>query len=389
MPVLFFMPWVACPNLIDLGKFQLVPYKRGKLPGMLNGISQTNFDAVLGSYGDPDLYPSPTISRHIQCATLLVWPDHQEKMRLDEKNFKFHLEQAQYVTFAALAQRRFGSYLGYYNTDGYQVFAQPFDENAQGNTAITTRRRDGSHSFLVINATAPRFIRPQHVDTTLQMDIDPEFVIALLRLELGKVKSIVDAAISLFVMANTDAPAMSERAEMVLMRVAFETLLGATHKTADLRSCFEKHFDKELPDPVKWHIGTLTEEIWRKRWHEHVNRPLDAWIQDFCAVRNAAAHGLNDQHCPPVWSRCNHLLFASWLFPLMVKKILEKQGLYSLSELDIAARQGCEAFLAQNVLDRVNMDKPELWWSYIERELYFDIGFKNLINATTSCLPSS
>lgn len=382
MPILFFMPWVACAEPLDLDVLRLVPYTRGSQPGTLNGVPQATLDAILGSYGEPDVFPSPTNPTHVRHATLLTWAEDQQGVELKGEHITSHLLQAQYVTFSALAKRRFASHFGYCNAAGYQPIGQRFDAAAPGNTAITVRRRDGHSMQFVGHATAPRFIRPQHVDSNLWMDIDPVLVTALLHVAPGDEKDRLDAAIDLFVKANTDSSAMSERTELVLMRVAFETLLDSTHKTADLRQRFEDHFSQELPTTPTWHVGALKEGVWRARWPKAVRRPLDAWLQDFCAARNAAAHS-PDRHTPTVWCSHNHLLFASWLFVLMVKKVLAEQGLYALSENDQALRRGFEAFFAHDVLGCVDANMPELWWSNVERDLLLGIEWKSVFG--TSC----
>ena len=375
MPILFFMPWVACAEPLDLGVLRLVPYTRGAQPAAHDGWPQATLDAVLGSYGEPDVYPEPNTPRHVQHATLLTWTENPEGVGLESAHIASRLVQAQYVTFSALAKRRYASHFGYCNADGYRPVAQCFDAGSPGNTAVTVRRRDGQSLQYIGGATAPRFIRPQHVDSNLWVDIDAPLAAALLKVPLGDLKDRLDAAIDLCVKANTDSSAMSERTELVLMRVAFETLLKATHETADLRRRFEEHFAQDLPAVPTWHAGALTENVWRARWPKAVKRPLDAWLKDFCASRNAVAHGPS-QDKPPVWASHNHLLLASWLFALMVKKLLAEQGLYALSDCDQALRRGFEAFFAHDVLSRVDADRPELWWSRVECDLLWEIERK-------------
>lgn len=377
MPILFFMPWVACEEPLNLGVLRLVPYTRGTKPGTHDGWPQATLDAILGSYGEPDVYPKPNAPRHIQHATLLTWAESQEDDRLKRAHVASRLVQAQYVTFSALAKRRFGSHFEYCNADGYRPIAQCFDTAAPGNSAITVRRRDGQSLQYIGGATAPRFIRPQHVDGNLRLNIDAALAAALLRVPSGDLKDRLDAAIDLCVKANTDSSAMSERTELVLMRVAFETLLNATHQTADLRQRLEEHFAQDLPAVPTWHTGALSESVWRARWPKAVKRPLDAWLQDFCAGRNAVAHGPS-HHAPTVWPSHNHLLFASWLFVLMVKKVLAEQDLYVLSKLDQALRRGFEAFFAHDVLSKVGKDTSEIWWSRIECDLGWSIDWKTV-----------
>jgi hypothetical protein len=184
-------------------------------------------------------------------------------------------------------------------------------------------------------------------------------------------------SIEVFLRANTDA-SVPERAEIVLMRVAFETLLNASHKTSDLLKRFSDHFKAELPVPPIWHAGKYTEVVWRTRWPKQTERPLDAWVQDFCAARNSAAHGSIGAKGATIWASPHHLLFSSWLFPLTVRGVLASAGKYTFSAEDIALRAGFEAFFAHDIFAPCKKDEPELFWSKIERSLLFPVWAKRL-----------
>ena len=374
MPILFFLPWATCHERIDFSRFSLLPYVRGELPGSSIGTLQDVVDAVLGSYGDPDFFPSTASTKHLQSATLIDWKDDGVGADLDDDKILERLTQLRYVSFSALAERRFCGHSGYCNADGYQAVAQRFSADSPGSTAISTRRRDGHGLHYVGTAFTPRFIRPDHVNANLRIDLDASLVEALLQLPDGLVKRRFDDSIAAYLNANTDSSAVLERTEMVSMRVAFETLLEARHESSDLRKRFAQHFSNDLPAKATWSPGEVSEAVWRARWKSNVNRPLDAWVQDFCASRNSAAHGGGgEQHERTVWPRHNHLLFTSMLFPLMVKQALADMGLYAISDRDRASRGGFEVFLGHDLLGKVEEDKPELWWSRVERGLLFAI----------------
>ncbi|WP_085632935.1 hypothetical protein [Pseudomonas sp. R16(2017)] len=368
MSVLFFFPWVASRGVLQLGELNLIPYERGQAPRTLHGVSQEIIDIVLGNYGDV-AYPSfPNVFTSIRQATLLTWAGDTEGLELPESQISERLEQSRYIAFSALAQRRFCSHGDYCNSDGYEVIAQSFAAERPGSISITTRRRDGFTRTYISRTSSPRFLRPEHVDSRLHIEIDEALARALLDLPLGNLKSQIDEAIAAFLRANTDSSTMFPHAELVLMRSAFETLLGASHLAKDLRRKFSKHFTGELPNPPIWGDGIYTEECWQERWPKST-RPLDAWVRDLCDARNTAAHGVRANSQPSIWQCQNHLLFSSWLFPLIVKKILADADLYSLSDEDVAARKGCEAFLAHDLLSRINEDSDERWWNRVDSEI--------------------
>jgi len=380
MSVLFFLPWVTTAEEVQLGSMTLVPYVRGDAPGQLLGVGQEVLDAILGSYGDQAFYPSRT-STHVRTCTIITWESDIDGLELSEDQIIPRLEMANYLAFSALSQRRFCSHYGYCNSDRYQVIAQRFSKDRPGDTTLITRRRDGGGQHYVGSAEVPRFIRPHHVDGRLSFSLDAPLVIALLGLPDGLLKDRVDEAIDVFLRANTDSSTMRERSEMVLMRVAFETLLDSTHETSDLRRCFREHFQADLPGTPSWATGSFNEAQWRARWTRHVERPFDAWIQDFCSARNAAAHGPRGASALPIWQRHNHLLFSSWLFPLMVKKMLAAEGLYELQDEDVIARRGFEAFFAHDLLAYADDEETNFWWNRVESELLLPV-YANRIFST-------
>lgn len=372
MPALIFMPWVGCAATIELDQLLLAPYERHQKSSDICGIAKSTVDAILGSYGDPTLSTPGPNARPVQHATLAIWKGAGDS-EVDDAAIMARLAQMQYVVFAALANRNLFAHMGYCNTDACRVVAQRFDPANPGRLAVTHRRRDGNGMHYLGDSTAPRFIRSTHIGNSIRLNIEPALVNALLRMPLGTTKDNIDGAIGVFLNANTDSPAVLERTEVVLTRIAFETLLETNHETAELRKSFAAHFRGEVPTDVEWGSGQLNERTWRDRWSANVARPLDAWVQDFCSSRNAAAHGPKAAHMPPVWSTHNHLLFASALFPRMVKKVLADAGLYSLSAEDRAWRKGFEAFFAHDISGRVDPQKPECWWSKVEGEMLGDI----------------
>lgn len=378
MAVLFFLPWVATDNEVQVGCIRLIPYVRGEEPGEIHGVPQEILDAVLGSYGNQTMFPNHEATAHVTKATILIWSDDVTGLEVAEEAINPRLEQGNYLAFSALAMRRVCANVGYCNSDGYQVIAQRFQSDDPGATSLTTRRRDGHGIHYVRGAPVPRFVRPHHVQEHLLLDFDHELMRALAALPDSELKSRIDEAIDSFLRANTDSPSMRERSEMVLMRIAFETILGANHDTGNLRQRFNEHFGENLPTPPIWTAGLIDEAAWRSKWRSNVHRPLDAWVQDFCASRNAAAHGPQATREQPLWPRHNHLLFSSWLFPLIVKQLLAAENLFRLSEEDTAARTGFEAFFGHDLLAYSDEDERHLWWNRVESDLLFPLSVRRI-----------
>lgn len=52
MAVLFFLPWVTCSERVELGAMSLLPYERGRRPGPLGAVTQSDLDAILAAYAN-------------------------------------------------------------------------------------------------------------------------------------------------------------------------------------------------------------------------------------------------------------------------------------------------------------------------------------------------
>lgn len=378
MAVVFFMPWVAATEELRVADMCLIPYERGRLPGKILGIPQAAFDGVLGNYGDRGFGSQP--SHPIHQAALIIWDADTPGMEVSDAQIQQRLVQSSYFVFSALAGRSLCSAFEYYNADTLQVVAQRFDVDSPTHSCVTMRRRDGATQNMLAGSAGPKFIRPHHVDNRARISLDTPLLEALLKLPDGKLKERVDDAVVSFLRANTDAPSMDERSELILMRVAIDTVLNVSHDKSAFRRAINENLD-ELPNPPIWHKGSLDEIWWRAHWDKNVNRPLDAWVHDFCAARNAAAHGPASGEKGSIWPRHNHLIFSAWLLPLIVKKLLVQAALYEFSAEDKVARAGFEVFLAHDLLASTNKDENNVWWQIAESTLFLPLFAERLRQA--------
>jgi hypothetical protein len=380
MPILYFLPWVTADEEVTMGNMKLVPYMRGKQPAIHDGIFLSDLDETLGNYGNPTYsekhHPSP-----VQEATLVAWND--APYNPTDEDIQASLQVGQQLAFCALAKRRFNASRDYCNADGYQMRAQRFQTGNGSSTSVATRRRDRDvRNSLNGKTLIPIFLRPLHVDSLIHLDINKNLFNALQGVGDRDLKERLSNSIEMFVLANTDAPSIPERAELVLLRSAFEKVLDVGYLTNKLASGFMVHFKEDLPVTPIWHQGEFNELAWRGRWPDtkdrKITRPLVAWVYDFCAARNDAAHGgSKSKHPNTLWNTRNHLLFGSWLFPLMIKKILASLGLYALTEEDNLYRQGCEKFLAHDLL-AWDEEKDESEWSKVESKLHQEARSRKL-----------
>jgi hypothetical protein len=362
MPTLFFMPWTHIKAAGFVGPIALVPYERGLSPGSLGKTTQSTLDAVIGNYADHAFIQNVDSTVPVQKALILRWPgDDERESLLSDDEIQERLQQTQMLTFAALSERQFGTHWNYCNTDGLTVTAQHFSEGNPSGTAITTRRRDGnSLNYMSGGRGKPLFLRPLHVADRYTLDMDGNFALALLNTPDGPLRNRLLDAITLFNRANTDANEVPPSAEIVFMRAALETLLGASHKTSDLKAKLLNLMSTRL-GKLEWHDVHISPKTWQDRWRDET-RPFSAWVQDFCHWRNEGAHGKSGskKYPDPVWSLWNHLLFMSWFMSRIVKVLLADEGLYTLTQDDKEELENIELFFTFDILRRD--EREQIYW---------------------------
>jgi hypothetical protein len=364
MPTLFFMPWTAVNGTGHVGPISLVPYKRNSAPGTLGKTSQESLDAIIGNYADRAFVQDGASTVPVKRAVILRWPgDNERETILNDDELQERLQQTQWLVFAAISKRRYGWFLEYCNSDGLLVTAQNYSEDNPASTAIRTRQRDGSGMNYVSGTRGkPVFLRPLHASDRYSFDLDGQLALALLNVPVGPLRSRIEDAVTMFIRANTDANEVPESAEIVFMRAALETLVDATHQTADLKQKLMALMAPHL-GPAEWHDVHIAPEKWQERWKKYKpTRPFEAWIDDFCHWRNEGAHGTGGPktHEPAVWSLGNHLMFTSWFTSRIVKCILAAEGLYTMTEEDKDELCNTELFFTYDIL--AQDDNNQLYW---------------------------
>ena len=381
MPTMFFMPWTHVKAASNIGPLSFVPYKRCVAPNSLGKITQQSIDAIIGNYADRAFIQHADSTVPVNEALILRWPGDEERdSLLTDDEIQDRLQQAQLLTFAALAERQFGRHWNYCNTDSLTTIAQNFSEDHPAASSITTRRRDGNTSYhMAGRGGKPIFLRPLHVADQNLLEIDENFARVLLSVPAGPLRDRLLDSIALFNNSNTDASEVPLSAEIVLMRAALETLVGATHQTADLKERLVELMAPYL-GPIVGHNVHLQPRRWKDRWNEV--RPFSAWVQDFCHWRNESAHGKSatKRHRDPIWSLCNHLLFTSWLMSRIVKVVLAQEGLYTLTDEDKDELANIEQFFTYDISARD--DGGPIYWLTVQSQVQ-SLQLERILNAST------
>jgi hypothetical protein len=339
--VIAFLPWIWLDSQLNVGPVRLIPYERGRQPGGRGSAQQADVDGVLKAYATRKSH----IVRRATLMELGAWRLGEEA-DADVRSDLFRARE--FVAFAALAKRRlFRGHLDYCNFDNYAFVLQSYQAGHTGAFSFSTRRRDGGTNYLW-DTKEFTFLKPLHVAADTKLTIDQSLLEALLTADAAD-RAPYEAVVE-FNRANTDSLDIPIHTELVMVKSAFEFLLGVRQQVDDFVNALLPLVPERQPDD-QFH-GPLAE-----RWNrERENRPvrlLEAWAREFCIRRNEGAHGRRRrgrEHF--VWSEESHLAFVSILFPLLVKQLLAQSGLLQMSENDQIELAWIETYLMYDPFER-------------------------------------
>lgn len=329
-----------------------------------------------------DLVLEPYIEsgkRPITTATILRIGDGDLIRDLTEEQKRFAFIIAELISMAGLSNRRFFDGLGmtYCSRRNFSLIIQRFQEPGSG-TAIITRRRDGT-TQTQISKDAHYIRRPAYLFVPFKIEFDLGLLHALLGAQTlsDEQWSPILEAITLFNLANTDSDEIPEFIELVLVSGAFERVLECASSEQALSESVTSLLPSGKAMPLS-ELKRLGPDDIKSRFR-HSTSIRDVWIRDFFRLRGNLAHGrTTTAKYPSLWSLKDHLLFASFAFPLLLKCKLAKLAVYSLTERDQVHIDTFESLLCEDhcvpLEDEENPIRP-LWNRILEEAMlkrYFD-----------------
>jgi hypothetical protein len=156
MSVLAFCPWLHIGNTYALGSIEVVPYRRGQLPGPSGSDSQRLLDSITEPYLAFANHP-------IEYATLFKQSGRNITDDLNEDEVRDLYFRLEILAFCALSQREYfiQGPMHYWNRENFTLIVQRFDHSS-GGVGIATRRRDGG-GLSYVTRQAYRVRKPDHV----------------------------------------------------------------------------------------------------------------------------------------------------------------------------------------------------------------------------------
>lgn len=335
---------------------RLLPYARGKAPGDTLHAKQQDLDDVLRAY-------DTGLKTRVSKAALIEIGDWHAGMDADDAARGRLFRARIIIGFSALSHRQlFSGHMRYCCYDTYTMVVQRYQTGQAGRFHYTTRRRDGgTGNYWTADEFA--FYRPLHVDSHARVELDQKLASCLLDLA-PDADDPLTGALEEFNAANTDSMDVPLHIEVVLVKSAFERLLGVGSKDKEFSRALQDCVPNMESDPK----GPLLDK-WKNRF-PRAPSILGAWAQEFSALRGANAHGTDRKLDHFVWGTHAHLAFASILFPLIVKKKLADAGLWAQPEADAEKLRRIQDYLMHDPFNPGRMKREDSHpWTDIDGEV--------------------
>lgn len=351
---LILLPWLRLRSPTTVLGVQFVPYAQAAVPAQFQPFF-TDIARILSSYRDIEGNPvAECVVGSIQGAEPCKDLTRAEATVVNEA--------VQLLTFCGLATNEYFSQIGHYtNSSAFQVLFQRFEPRSEG-IALTIRRRDGEtlsggYKHGQVKFSVPvqcSHLQPAHIDAALLATLDdcckaPD---ALSRRLLQ--------AISLYNQCHSDSDAVLPEREIVLLASALEQLFadcyGADDVACKVSTLLAAYGAIKVGGSARAGALQLSKgrEAQEQAWFLHRK-----WAQEIYHLRSDFTHGNDPARRSWGWSVLEHLVMASFVFPLLVKVLLAQASRYSLLENDIDRLQVIDHLLNETdwAADRGNHSK--------------------------------
>lgn len=328
---LILLPWLKLKSSVTVLRVCFTPYAREQGPVTLQLFS-SDIDRILARYRDVEGRPI------VECGVGVLDPNDPCKDITDVEASRVN-EAIQLFAFAGLAMNEYFSQVGHYtNSSAFQVFFQGFTPGSSNEITFFIRRRDGRTREVGSKQGQVKFsipiqcahLEPAHIDLALLEALDQCF-----KAPDAQTRRLLQA-ISRFNQAHTDSDAVLPEREIILMASAFEQLFancnGAKDLACKVSTLLDNYGAVKVGSSVRASAIQLAKGREKKQeqaWFLHRK-----WVQELYHLRNDFTHGNDPARRSWGWSVPEHLVMASFVFPLLVKVLLAAKSKYSLTQQD-------------------------------------------------------
>ncbi len=375
-----FMPWLTLKQECEVAGVRFVPFRDrdGRVSPLLGG-AERQIALILSSYVDAE-------GQSVATGTIATTPGRG--WNLADGDFDLVDWAASLLFIASWATNEyFPKFFGaYVNASYFRVVWQRFTGDATW-IAPVSRRRDGSMTNGGYEHGKIRFSRPMHCATQDPADIDVGLLEALDKASAQGSETIqrLRSAASFVELANTDDELVNWKAEAILMACAFEQMLDADGSKRELVTEFAPLFAPfgalSVDDTLK-----VRPDIWLDPQYAQAQRGWwvhKKWIEELYNLRSKSAHKGTHAGRNWAWLPREHLVMAAFVFPLLIKLMLAREGFYELSDEDRAHGGAVDRILASTGWHEPgeNRPNPDNKWNKAIRDAAEPIRLQRIIEA--------
>ncbi len=343
--LLAFLPWLNIPATVPLAGVQFVPF-RDRNGQTSPGLSDLEPSLKIILSGFVDLEGQAIGNCAIACIKEKspIWDLSQD----DQSTIQ---QAVQLLALAALSGNEYygGGIGSYANTTSFQLLVQRFTEPPSW-VSFQIRRRDGVTLDSGYKHGEVRIILPLACKVMRAVPIDEKLVEGLnkaLNSDSSTMRRLIPA-LSFFNLANTDSDAMLPEAEAILTAAAFEQLLGTDG--AYESSCEVGELLKSFGSVAAGAARSIRPgialssgyEAQQNGWFVHRK-----WAEELYDLRSKLIHGESLSKRTWGWSPAEHLVMGAFVFPLLVKLCLAREGHYTLDNEDQAKCRSIDPLLSK------------------------------------------
>lgn len=301
---------------------------------------------------------------------------------LEDEDHDLISRYSKLLELSAFAKNDYNKTLGCYSNSSHFQFVRQRFTLPVNYIFFSTRRRDGETSDGGYLHGEIKFPMPLQAKNSNKTCIDTEFVSAMVNAVLtnSPVARSLQAALTLFDLANSDSDLMQLRAEVILMANAFELLLkayGAREIANAVATLMSPFIGASVGDAQMARPGIFLKNNNEQSWPVHKK-----WAEEFYHLRNQYIHVGTLSSRTWGWQPIEHMVMAAPVFPLLIKLLLEKEGRYKLSDDDEGKLKATDKLLvAMNWAQRTDENSNSRVWQSILQETINDIVLTKAIKS--------
>ncbi|MEM2125861.1 MAG: HEPN domain-containing protein, partial [Candidatus Methanosuratincola sp.] len=329
-PTIALLPWLIIEDEVVIGEVHFVPFKRRSKSSNVPFVSQECARKIMSVYKDID-------GRVIDRAVLAYHENQGTKGQLPEALFEEIFEASNILAFSALSEKEYFSQLGEnksINSAYFRTIFQRFQEPCK-DVSYKTRTLDGTITNidemkrLKISKPLQCIVKPVDMD---RFKFNDDLIQALYNAKFGNDRcKRLKGAISQFLSATKCDDWIAREQEYLDLIISYERLFDGVNSATDFADKISQILDEygsvKLLDSKRLSMKSVTKKNQSRFLHYE-------FLKESYKLRNIYAHGKSIGNMSLIWTEREHYIFGCWMFPLVVKKILQDEGYYVLSDYD-------------------------------------------------------